>query len=64
MALITTQQCVRSVRQGCTATFKENGGHTRYWFCDFRNLGTGACGVVFGANDHRMVFCLVHNIAK
>ena len=51
------QQCVRSVRQGCTATGKENGGHTRY-------LGSGACSLVIGAKDHRMDFCLVHNIAK
>ena len=29
--------------------------HTRYWFCAFRNLGTGVCGVVIGANVHRMV---------
>ena len=66
MALITTQQWVHSVRQGCTATVKENGGHTIYWFCDFRNLGTCACGVVIGANDHRMKFRFVHtrNIAK
>ena len=35
--------------------------HTRYWFCDFRNLGTGACGVVTGANVHRMDFCLAHD---
>ena len=64
LALITTQQCIRSVRQGCIATVKDNWGHTRYWFCDFRNLGTGAWSVVLGANDHRMDFCLVHNIAK
>ena len=38
--------------------------HTRYWFCDFRNLGTGACGVVIGANVHRMDFCLAHIIAE
>ena len=28
------------------------------------SLGTGACCVAIGANDHRMDFCLVHNIAK
>ena len=38
--------------------------HTRYWFCDFRNLGTGACGVVTGANVHRMDFCLAHITAE
>ena len=38
--------------------------HTRYWFCDFRNLGTGACGVVIGANAHRVDFCLAHTIAE
>ena len=29
-----------------------------------QNFGTGACGVVIGANDHRMDFCLVHITAK
>ena len=38
--------------------------HSRYWFCDFRNLGTGACGVFIGAKDHRMDFCLAHTIAE
>ena len=38
--------------------------HTRYWFCDFRNLGTGVCGVVIGANVHRMDFCLAHTISE
>ena len=38
--------------------------HTRYWFRDFQNLGTGACGVVIGANFHRMNFCLAHTIAE
>ena len=33
-------------------------------FVTFEILGTGACGFVIGANDHRMDFCLVHNIAK
>ena len=38
--------------------------HTRFWFCDFRNLGTGTCGVVFGANFHWMNFCLAHTTAE
>ena len=57
-------QSVRPLGQGCTSTVKENGGQTRYRFCDFQMLGTGACCVVIGATDHRMDFCLMHNIAK
>ena len=33
-------------------------------FYDFRNLGTGACCVVIGANIHRMDFGLAHTIAE
>ena len=33
-------------------------------FVTFENLGTGACGVVIGANVYRMDLCLAHTIAE
>ena len=63
LALIKSQQRVCLVMPGLLKPEK----YTRYWscwFCDFRNLGTSGCGVVIGANVHRMDFCLVHTIAE
>ena len=43
LVLLTIQQQVRSVRQGCAAVNNANGRHAKYWLCDFHNLGFGAC---------------------
>ena len=55
-----SQQRICSVMLG----WLKHEEYTRFWFCDFRNLGTGACGVVIGANIHRMNFCLAYTIAE
>ena len=59
LALIKSQHRVCSVILG----WLKHEEYTRYWFCDFPNLGTGACSVVIGTNVHRMDFCWVHTIA-
>ena len=64
IVLVTIQQLARSVKRRCSAVVNENERHARHWLCDFRDLSTGACGVVVAVNEHRMDFLLAHSIVK
>ena len=54
-AVVTARNTPDTHNNSAVCLFSEPG-----MYCDC----TSACGVVIGANDHRMEFCLVHNIAK
>ena len=62
---VTARNTPGSHNNSATVPFSETGMcnyATRYRLCDFRNLCTGACGVVVAVIVHRMNFFFVNSI--